>query len=124
MDLVTRLLFVAAFGLLIGGAEAWVRGASRLACSLGVSPRIVGLTIVALGTSSPELAGAIQSSLTGGKAALGHVVGWPHSSAVCSPRSHCWPHGKPGPASGHLMRKRGDRWPIGIKKRQPTSSSC
>jgi cation:H+ antiporter len=76
MDLVTLLLFVAGFGLLIVGAEALVRGASRLACTLGVSPLIVGLTIVALGTSSPELAVGIQSSLMGGgDIALGNVVG-------------------------------------------------
>jgi cation:H+ antiporter len=76
MDPVTLLLFVAGFGLLIGGAEVLVRGASRLACTLGVSPLIVGLTIVALGTSSPELAVGIQSSLTGGgQVALGNVVG-------------------------------------------------
>ena len=54
MDWVTLLLFVAGFGLLIGGAEMLVRGASRLACTLGVSPLVVGLTVVALGTSSPE----------------------------------------------------------------------
>jgi cation:H+ antiporter len=64
------------FGLLILGAEALVRGASRLACTLGVSPLIIGLTIVALGTSSPELAVGIQSTLTGdGDIALGNVVG-------------------------------------------------
>ena len=76
MDLGTLLLFVAGFGLLIGGAEMLVRGASRLACTLGVSPLIVGLTIVALGTSSPELAVGIQSSLmAGSQVALGNVVG-------------------------------------------------
>jgi cation:H+ antiporter len=72
----TLLLFVAGFGLLIGGAEMLVRGASRLACTLGVSPLIIGLTVVALGTSSPELAVGIQSSLLGsGQVGLGNVVG-------------------------------------------------
>lgn len=76
MDFVTLLLFVAGFGLLIVGAEALVRGASRLACTLGISPLIVGLTIVALGSSSPEMAVGIQSSLVGGgDLALGNVVG-------------------------------------------------
>jgi cation:H+ antiporter len=76
MDLVTLILFVAGFGLLIAGAEALVSGASRLACTLGVSPLIIGLTIVALGTSSPELAVGVQSSLNGGgDIALGNVVG-------------------------------------------------
>jgi cation:H+ antiporter len=77
MDLVLLLLlFVAGLGLLIGGAEMLVRGASRLACTLGVSPLVVGLTVVALGTSSPELAVGIQSSLVGSsQVALGNVVG-------------------------------------------------
>ena len=76
MDFITLLLFVAGFGLLIVGAETLVRGASRLACTLGISPLIVGLTIVALGSSSPELAVGIQSSLMGGgDLALGNVVG-------------------------------------------------
>ena len=76
MDVGTLVLLIAGFGLLIIGAEALVRGASRLACTLGVSPLIIGLTVVALGTSSPELAVGIQSSLTGGgDIALGNVVG-------------------------------------------------
>jgi cation:H+ antiporter len=76
MDFVTLLLFVAGFGLLIGGAEMLVRGASRLACTIGVSPLIVGLTVVALGTSSPELAVGIQSGMMeGGDIAVGNVVG-------------------------------------------------
>lgn len=76
MDAVTLLLFVAGLGPLIGGAEVLVRGASRLACTLGVSPLIIGLTVVALDTSSPELAVGIQSSLTGGgQVVLGNVVG-------------------------------------------------
>lgn len=76
MPLLTAILVVAGFGLLIVGAEMLVRGASRLACTLGVSPLIVGLTVVALGTSSPELAVGIQSSLMGGgDIALGNVVG-------------------------------------------------
>lgn len=40
---------------LTAGGEALVRGASRLALSVGVSPLVVGLTVVALGTSAPEL---------------------------------------------------------------------
>ncbi|CRX37713.1 calcium/sodium antiporter [Estrella lausannensis] len=49
---------------LIGGAELLVRAASRLAALLGVPPLIIGLTIVAIGTSSPELAISIKASLT------------------------------------------------------------
>jgi cation:H+ antiporter len=48
--------FLAGGALLIGGAELLVRGASRLAIAAGISPLVVGLTIVAFGTSSPELA--------------------------------------------------------------------
>ena len=51
--------------LLIGGAELLVRGASKLAGRAGISALVVGLTIVALGTSSPELAVSIQSGFGG-----------------------------------------------------------
>ncbi|MEM1145005.1 MAG: sodium:calcium antiporter, partial [Pseudomonadota bacterium] len=46
-----------AFGLvlLIGGGTLLVRGASHIATSLGVSPLVIGLTIVGFGTSAPEL---------------------------------------------------------------------
>lgn len=62
--------------LLVAGAELLVRGASKLAASLGIPPLIIGLTIVAYGTSSPEMAVSIQSSLAGqADIALGNVVG-------------------------------------------------
>jgi cation:H+ antiporter len=62
--------------LLITGAEALIRGSSRLAAYLGVKPLIIGLTIVAYGTSSPELAVSIQSGLAGkGDIAVGNVIG-------------------------------------------------
>jgi len=62
--------------LLILGAEGLVRGASRLAAYLGIKPLIIGLTIVAYGTSSPELAVSIRSGLAGkGDIALGNVIG-------------------------------------------------
>ena len=58
------------------GAELLVRSASRLAISFGISPLIVGLTVVAFGTSAPELVVSIQSSLQGqSDVALGNVVG-------------------------------------------------
>ena len=50
---------------LIGGAELLVRGASRLAPSLVILPLMVGLTVVAFGTSSPELAVSVQSTWSG-----------------------------------------------------------
>ena len=76
MDTVTLLLFVAGIVLLIGGAELLVRGASRLASAVGISPLVIGLTVVAFGTSAPELAVSIQASLAGqADIALGNVVG-------------------------------------------------
>lgn len=66
------------FGLmsLLVGGESLVRGASRLASTLNISPLIIGLTVVAFGTSSPEFAVSIQSSLSGkSDIALGNVVG-------------------------------------------------
>ncbi len=68
--------FLGGVVLLLGGAEALVRGASGLARSLGIPPLLVGLTIVAYGTSAPELAVSVRSALAGqGDIALGNVVG-------------------------------------------------
>lgn len=76
MDLVVLLLFIAGLVLLVLGAELLVRGASRLATAVGISPLIVGLTIVAFGTSAPEMAVSVKSSLSGdADIALGNVVG-------------------------------------------------
>ena len=73
---VAILLLVVGGGLLLLGAEALVRGASKLASLLGISPLIIGLTIVAYGTSAPEMAVSVQSSLSGqGDIALGNVIG-------------------------------------------------
>ena len=72
----TLLLFVAGLIGLIAGAELLVRGASKLALSFGISPLVVGLTIVAFGTSSPELAVSTGAVLNGQTdIALGNVVG-------------------------------------------------
>ncbi|MDX1695414.1 MAG: calcium/sodium antiporter [Ketobacteraceae bacterium] len=72
----TVLLFVVGLVCLIAGAETLVRGASRLAAMFGIPPIVIGLTVVAFGTSSPELAVSIKSSLSGqAGVALGNVVG-------------------------------------------------
>jgi cation:H+ antiporter len=72
----TLLLLVGGFVLLVGGAEALVTGASRIAERLGISPLVIGLTVVAFGTSAPEMAVSIGSSLADqGDIALGNVVG-------------------------------------------------
>lgn len=70
------ILFLTGLVFLIIGAELLVRGASRIAAGLGISPLIIGLTVVAFGTSSPELAVSIKSSLSEQSAiAIGNVVG-------------------------------------------------
>lgn len=67
---------IAGLVLLVVGAEALVRGASRLAVSAGISPLVVGLTVVAFGTSSPELAVSVEAALSGNSGiAVGNVIG-------------------------------------------------
>lgn len=72
----TLILFIFGASLLIAGAELLVRGASRIAVSAGISPLVVGLTVVAFGTSAPELAVTLGASISGqADVALGNVVG-------------------------------------------------
>jgi cation:H+ antiporter len=76
MESVDLVWFVVGLVLLVAGGELLVRGASRLAVMAGISPLVVGLTVVAFGTSSPELAVSIQASVDGNAdIALGNVVG-------------------------------------------------
>ncbi|MCA9191995.1 MAG: calcium/sodium antiporter [Planctomycetales bacterium] len=61
---------------LVGGGELLVRGASKLAAAVRISPLVIGLTVVAFGTSAPELAVSVQASLAGSAdLAIGNVVG-------------------------------------------------
>jgi cation:H+ antiporter len=61
---------------LIAGAELLTRAGSRLAAQLGVPPLVIGLTIVAVGTSAPELAIGIEAALIGaGSLAVGNIAG-------------------------------------------------
>ncbi|WP_137223559.1 calcium/sodium antiporter [Shewanella sp. MEBiC00475] len=70
------LSIIGGFIILTFGAEALVRGASAIALRLGIAPLIIGLTIVAFGTSAPELAVSVKSALAGNPGiALGNVVG-------------------------------------------------
>ncbi len=72
----TILIFIAGLAALTAGAEMLVRGASRIASSLGISPLVVGLTVVALGTSSPELAVGVGAAWQGqADIVIGNVVG-------------------------------------------------
>lgn len=74
--LITYLLFVAGFGLLIGGAHALVSGASSIGLKLKVPQMVMGLTVVALGTSLPELMVNIFASIQGNmNLAIGNVLG-------------------------------------------------
>lgn len=70
------LLFITGLAVLVLGAEALVRGSSRLAAALGISPLVIGLTVVAFGTSAPELAVSLKSAFAGQPGlAIGNVVG-------------------------------------------------
>ena len=68
--------FLAGLVVVIVGAEFIVRGGSRVAALLGVSPMILGLTVVAIGTSTPELAVGLTASAEGsGGLAVGNIAG-------------------------------------------------
>lgn len=70
------ILFIIGLVFLVVGAESLVRGASKLAIAFGISPLVVGLTVVAYGTSAPELAVSVQSGAMGqADIALGNVIG-------------------------------------------------
>ncbi|ONI38099.1 sodium:proton exchanger [Candidatus Epulonipiscium fishelsonii] len=70
------ILLLVGFILLIKGADFFVEGASSIAATLRVPSLIIGLTIVAFGTSAPELAVSVTSALSGANAiAVGNVIG-------------------------------------------------
>jgi cation:H+ antiporter len=73
MDL---LLLLIGLALLLGGGDALVRGASALAHRVGISPLVVGLTVVSFGTSAPELAVNLTAAWRGsGELSFGNVIG-------------------------------------------------
>ena len=62
--------------LLLGGGEALVRGSVAVAVRSGLSPLVIGLTLVGFGTSAPELVACIQAALAGAPGiAVGNIVG-------------------------------------------------
>ena len=75
------IYLLAGLVLLYFGAEGLVRGSSSLALRLGLSPLVVGLTVVAFGTSSPELMVSLKAALAGqADISVGNVVG----SNICN----------------------------------------
>src|SRR5690606_37857477 len=74
--MMTFVYLIAGLVLLVTGAEVLVRGAAKLAAQFGIPPLIIGLTVVAFGTSAPETAVSMQATLNGsGDIAIGNVVG-------------------------------------------------
>lgn len=70
------LLVLAGLGLLVLGGDQLVKGAVNMALRLGISPLVVGLTVVAFGTSAPELLVSLSAALRGATdIALGNAVG-------------------------------------------------
>ena len=74
--IVQILLLLLGLALLTGGADMLVRGASAIAAKVGLSNLVIGLTVVAFGTSAPELAVSIGAAAGGeSEIALGNVIG-------------------------------------------------
>lgn len=74
--LVPGLLILLSFGILFVGAELLVRGGASMALKLGLTPLVVGLTVVAYGTSTPELLVSLKAAFAGNSdIAIGNVVG-------------------------------------------------
>ncbi|MEX0600632.1 MAG: sodium:calcium antiporter, partial [Rhodothermales bacterium] len=79
--LLQAFLFVVGLLLLYFGAEWLIKGAASIALQYGIRPLIVGLTVVALGTSMPEFVVNFFAALTGEESlALGNIVG----SNICN----------------------------------------
>lgn len=76
MDFMTIAAIIGGLVLLVIGGEFLVRGAVDLATRLGVSPLLIGLTLVGFGTSTPELVTSIQAAIVGAPGiAIGNIVG-------------------------------------------------
>lgn len=74
--LIQSLILIVGFVMLIKGADWFVDGASAIASKLGIPQLIIGLTIVAMGTSSPEAAVSISAALKGSAdITIGNIVG-------------------------------------------------
>ena len=74
--MIPSLLMVAGLVLLFFGGEGLVKGSSSLALRLGLTPLVIGLTVVAFGTSAPEMVVSVKAALDGlGNIAIGNIVG-------------------------------------------------
>ncbi len=74
--MINVLLLLLGLGLILGGANFLTDGASALAKRFNISPLVIGLTIVAFGTSAPELTVSVMSALNdSAELAIGNVVG-------------------------------------------------
>ena len=91
------LLLVLGFVFMIKGADVFVDGASKIAVKCNIPEMVVGLTIVAVGTSLPELVTSVVAAKKGqNELALGNVIGSRSScqhkggTFACGSRDHCW----------------------------------
>ncbi|MDO5852346.1 MAG: calcium/sodium antiporter [Methanobacteriaceae archaeon] len=76
MGIITIILLIIGFVLLIKGADFFVDGSSSIATRFGIPSIIIGLTIVSMGTSAPEAAVSITSSVAGSNAlAVSNIIG-------------------------------------------------
>ncbi len=74
--MIIALQIIGGFLLLLGGAEVMVRGAVALARRFGISTLVIGMTVMAFGTSAPELLVSLNAALSGAPGlAVGNVVG-------------------------------------------------
>jgi len=73
---IAALFLVVGITLTYFGAELLIRGAARIARRLGLSPFVIGVTVVAFGTSAPELFASVKASIDGkGELGIGNVLG-------------------------------------------------
>lgn len=76
MSVHPAVIFLGGLVVIVLGAELLLRGATRIAAMLGVKPILIGLTVVSVGTSMPELAVGITAALEGkGTLAVGNIAG-------------------------------------------------
>ena len=76
MIITNLLLFIAGIATLLIGGEYLVRGSSRLAKALGINPIIIGLTVIAFGTSAPEFVVSLIAAMKGSSdIAIGNIIG-------------------------------------------------